>query len=115
MKKKVEKLIEACDYCGKEIDYGNHTCKECSQVSCYECAKTRFKVYRSGVYHMGSNDGEYCLPCDRNLLSLNNDELHKAYNHIQDLRSERERFETDFKVRQDSAESHLKELLGKKD
>lgn len=96
-----------CDFCQKEPAY--YKCKGCGKDIGFKCKPIHAKEYAHAVYFGGSDDGLYCLECDKRLTAIG-DPLHAAYRVIGFLRDESRGWSEDFKKRADKAEANLKRL-----
>jgi hypothetical protein len=57
MKKVIEKEVEFCDVCTKEMDYGNR-CLICGKAMCYECRKVHMTTFNHAIGFSGSDAGD---------------------------------------------------------
>lgn len=106
---KVTKTIEVniCDVC-KEKEAYSPPCSGCGKDFCYDCRKTHAVEYPCGVYHTGSGDRLYCIPCD---AEAKHNPLHIAYAALKSLRNENEEYSKSFEMRRKNVEAELKRLL----
>ncbi len=110
----IEKVVKVniCDVCGNET-FGDK-CIRCEIDHCYDCAKKLGVNYHGGVFSYGSNDGYYCLNCDKILTQKGSNKLHSAYKTIKNLSDECETFNKRLGNRAKQAEDELTSLLRKR-
>lgn len=110
MKKTVEKEVEFCDFCGKEMPF-SHECRICGKASCYECDEANLTTFNHAVNFSGSGDGTYCNKCLGKPIPKEHLPLLQAYHGILNLCAEAKAWHLDFDSRTKTAESRVKELL----
>jgi hypothetical protein len=104
---RTQKLITvpACDFC-EEGERNTNCYRRCDNCGKDACDKHQDAIvqFRHGVYFSGSDDGEYCVGC-LEALRHEGDARLKAFQQIQDLRDEAERWNEDFRKRATTAEA----------
>ena len=86
MKKIIQKEVEFCDKCGRELDFCKSTCMNCGLTYCYNCSESGMVEYPHALHRSGGGDGCYCKKCDAVLTHAHDSALHNAYREMQKLR-----------------------------
>jgi len=112
MKKTVEREVEFCDICEKEVAYAS-PCLICGKVLCYECKKTAATEFHHAVYFSGSGDGLYCNECLSKPIPEEHIAVLQAYKTIIALINEATSWGEGFQARSKEAETKLKQLTNR--
>ena len=110
MEKEIMKKVVFCDNCGKEATY-SFRCVNCGKRYCSDCEQTCITEYQHGVFFSGSGDGYFCNSPDC-IIRPEIKPLLNAYQLIQSLREESNRWNADFRSRCDAAEHNVEMFRG---
>ena len=112
MKKTLPVELNYCDYCVAQHDYLT-ACMSCGIEHCYECRKKAGKEYKHSVCCSGSNDGYYCMQCDRKLSLAATDKRFLAYREIESLCAEAAEWGAAFERKRKAAEAAVVALIAR--
>lgn len=100
--------IDTCDFCdSKQEAYSK--CHACGKAACFDCREKRLIQYNHAVFFQGSGDLYYCTDCEGKAFAKP-DKVFTTYLAVRRLREECQRWNEDFKVRQQAADAAVKEL-----
>jgi len=110
MRKTVEKEVEFCDICGKEMPYPCK-CLICGKDICYGCHEDNMTEFTHSAHCSGSSDGQYCNECLSKPIPTEHQPLLNAYRAIEMLTKEAQLWSEDYETRRKAAEKRVQELI----